>query len=853
MGLDLALIARPASERALRGAILARRLQGGAVMVAGGFAGFLLMAHDGQLRFGVPMGALLMAACACGAMEVLGTFDDDRACCAQVAARDLARPAARTALCAAACVFSLWGAVHAVLPQAIAGGLLAASAIGLVASLFALGVALGPLRFDEDGRPRALVLRHGFWLFVVMALLDLPALGVGSLTDPWETHYGEVAREVLARDDWISLWWSWEGFFYSKPVLGIWMQSISMATLGVHVAPDRMLEGVAGRLAHPEWAVRAPFALFAMVGDYLLYKGVARWCGRRAGLLGAIALATSPHWFFIAHQSMTDMPFVAALSGAIGLVMLAVREPDTRLAASYEVTCGRLAVRLNLWHLVFGAVFVCVFAQILYLVSRNVELVLHASGPHGFRPHLDEVHAGSGLGNCDQPGNPACSIRPATGRFEPWMQALVWTGLLAVLAAACRRERRSKRLLYLGAWLLAALATMAKGPGGIAIPAACVLVWLSTTRRWRELLHTCTGAGALIVALVVGPWFVAEFVRHGSAFTDELIFHDMYSRAFEKVHDTNAGSDTSFVYYVQQLGYGLFPWTALAPVGLFAPLRKPDRADDARALLLLWWVVSFALFASMGTKFHHYILPAVPPAAILAGIALDTFFAKHGEADPHARAMLGVVAISGALVVALVARDLVAKTPDGRLDGPAHFMWLFTYRYDRPWPPSLHLRAPIVATAALAAALLVALAVPRARPIAAWAWVALAIGWAAWALDVYLPKASLHWGQRSVMDAYYTHRAGPQEPIVAYQMNWKGENFYTSNRIPQFGTPTTPPGTPALASWVREQRGKGTRVMYFVTEEPRVGGLKGEIQPKELHEVTTREDNNQFVLVRAEW
>ena len=38
----------------------------------------------------------------------------------------------------------------------------------------------------------------------------------------------------------------------------------------------------------------------------------------------------------------------------------------------------------------------------------------------------------------------------------------------------------------------------------------------------------------------------------------------MYKRAFSHVHDTNAGDDTSFRYYVWQLGYGLFPWTGIA-------------------------------------------------------------------------------------------------------------------------------------------------------------------------------------------------------------------------------------------------------------------------------------------------
>jgi hypothetical protein len=360
------------------------------------------------------------------------------------------------------------------------------------------------------------------------------------------------------------------------------------------------------------------------------------------------------------------------------------------------------------------------------------------------------------------------------------------------------------------------------------------------------------GVGPMILAVVVGPWFVAVLVRHGTPFTDELIFHDMFNRAFEHVHDTNSGADTSLVYYIQELGYGMFPWTALAPLGLFAWLRRDRKdGDDAALLLFLWFALALALFTMMGTKFHHYILPAVPAAGMLTGIALDAFLAKNEDVDSHARVMLGAAAVAGALLLGLVARDLLATTDDA-----GRFMRLFSYRYDRGWPATFDIRAPIEVFTAIGALILLALVVPRARRVGAYAWLAFALAWGVWGLDSYLPKASYHWGQRAIMDAYYTHRAGPDEPIVAFQMNWKGENFYTSNRIPQFGTPQVPAGTPKLSAWAQHERDERQKqgqpaVVYFVTEHGRVAGLRGEIKPKELQELTTRDDSNQFVLVRA--
>jgi hypothetical protein len=78
-------------------------------------------------------------------------------------------------------------------------------------------------------------------------------------------------------------------------------------------------------------------------------------------------------------------------------------------------------------------------------------------------------------------------------------------------------------------------------------------------------------------------------------------------------------------------------------------------------------------------------------------------------------------------------------------------------------------------------------------------------------------------------------------------MNWKGENFYTGNQVPAFvSTGST------FTSWLKKQRDAGTKVMYFITEQGRIGGLKNEVAAKVYREVTDRALCNKFVLVRAE-
>src|SRR5207253_1214326 len=156
---------------------------------------------------------------------------------------------------------------------------LAGAAVGVTGALlwallagFRAFASLGV--FDETRPWHA---RWGFWLCVLNVLLYVPLLGAYSLSDPWETHYGEVAREMLARNDWISTWWAQEGWFLSKPVLDFWMQALAMALFGVDYRAGMMLGGAeTGHTPRPEWALRMPVFILTILALYVLYKAVAK-------------------------------------------------------------------------------------------------------------------------------------------------------------------------------------------------------------------------------------------------------------------------------------------------------------------------------------------------------------------------------------------------------------------------------------------------------------------------------------------------------------------------------------------------------------------------------------------------
>lgn len=908
------------------------------LIAAGALFPFCIMASERRLVISVPVGLLGVALVSVGTLGLLGAFRASGAAASPSAAtpvtgRALLVPLLRWLASGIGLVVAGRLAVAGVLPAPTfsSGLLMTAGFVWGAVETFNVGVALGVYKTnaigDEDSR--GLLQRYGFWLIVLLSLLHLPRLGTFGLIDPWETHYGEVAREMLARDDWISLWWAHDGWFWSKPIFNFWLQGLSFKLFGVEYMPGHMLAGIVeGRVPQPEWACRFPVFLLATIGAYGLYKGVAVPFGRRVAFVGSLVLATSPYWYLIERQTMADMPYVAPLTAAMGLLLLGFHtDPHVRVE-NYAIKIGKRTLELNGFHLLFFAIVLCTLPQALYLMSRNVTLHT-ADGLFGFEPHVDQFMKGSGGGNCGLPGNAACKTHvPQYPQFQPVFTGLATLAITFGLLFWYRKEQRRQVLYFLSGWFFTALAVMGKGAPGLVIPLAVALAYPVITGRFRELLRMQLPALVLLVLVIVGPWYLQMYLRHGFGFIERLILHDMFKRAFVHVHDTNKGDDTSFRYYLWQLGYGLFPWTGFAAVGFAWLGRGSERRDNPRwhanLFLLTWWLVAFGMFTITLTKFHHYILPLVPPTAIFAGVVVAKYlprgeFAqlrtkaayyggllvsaalvcwgvlscvpgrisgrvvsddlppgnllgiaplvlglglaylvhrKFGPAEPESpaptpklarsRQVLATLAILAAVPLFLSGRDMFV-TRKGDVAGQARLIHLFTYNYERKWPTSLDFDGVFLAATLVAVVFTLAMAYAKWRKSAAVLFCATSYLFSVWCSDVYFVNVAPHWGQRETMLAYYQHRKGPEEQLIAYQMNWKGENFYTGNRMATFVATGK-----KFKSWITDERQAGRSTFYITTEHTRLKNLKKELDDPPTFEVLTDETlNNKFALARA--
>jgi 4-amino-4-deoxy-L-arabinose transferase-like glycosyltransferase len=874
--------------------------------VLGGAGCFLLMANQGQTPHGAAYGLLCLLVCIAGLLSALGLLRDDGEPTVPLHATSYASLPGEPA----------WSAPRVLVPAALFVLVALFALLGAARLPWAIAAALAVLL-------PAAVRRPGLLLFTLVSSLFLPMLGSFGLWDPWETHYGEVSREILSRDDWISLWWAQDHWFWSKPIGIFWSEALVWSMSGIGYKPD-------AHPAHVEWVLRLPIYLYSIVGVQLAYTAMKRVFGWRPALLAGLVLSGTPYYAMLTHQAITDMPCVGTMVAAVMLLLLAVHEDPERAVRRYRI--GPLLISAH--EITLGLFLLICLPQILYLASRNVTFI------HGlFAWHRDEFLFGSGH-NPNVPGNPP--LRDEHQYFDslliqPLGQALLWAGCVAIVVLAYRRERRARALYMLAFYIFCGLSFMAKGAPGFALPGMIALLYLWGCNRWSLLftgqLRVALGSLALLTASL--PWFIAMYVRHGPGFTDRLVIHDHLNRLAAGVH----GDTGSIQYFIQQFGYGTFPWVALCPVALGSWLALPKAGThetaDARArretliVLGLWFSAAFTLYSAMITKFHHYVFPAVPPAALLIGVLLDRMLGapdrwnlgtkrwpllgcallgplpialgiaglrgdvrgvlpaqlsmaeqavwvfQHGwsralcflliagglgllvaalrlyarprggaeqSQDPKERG-LGAGLIGSAALCAFVGRDL-SWTTSARPSGSERLIDLFIYNYERPFPAQFDYR-PILGGFAVVATLLIALCAVRAlRPVLTLSLLGLGFCFSIFFLDVYMIDLTPHWSQSGLVDRYYRERKGPQDPLVAWQMNWKGENFYTGNRVAVF----VDLNNKEVTDWTDKNKGK---TAYFVLEHGRLGRLRSLLSPHEIKALTTERDNNKFVLVRV--
>ncbi|MDR3763693.1 MAG: glycosyltransferase family 39 protein [Acidobacteriota bacterium] len=229
--------------------------------------------------------------------------------------------------------------------------------------------------------------------------------------------------------------------------------------------------------------------------------------------------------------------------------------------------------------------------------------------------------------------------------------------------AATRHPRLYLALFY----VLAAVATLAKGPVAPGLAGLVLIVFCLVERNPRAILRTLNPVGIVLFLAVAAPWFVAVQQRTPEFFRVFFLQHNLarFGSNLYRHHQP-------FWYYIPVALAAALPWTVwLFPaVGeAWRALRRRLRGESDPAesctfevFLLLWAAVPIVFFSLSHSKLPGYILPAMPALMILAAVGFHRSAAQSQR--PHWLAICcHAVLLAGMAAALCITPRLLFKLP----------------------------------------------------------------------------------------------------------------------------------------------------------------------------------------------
>jgi len=641
-----------------------------------------------------------------------------------------------------------------------------------------------------------------------------------------------------------------------------------------------------------EWGVRLPFTFMSIAALCLLAYAVSRVASRRAAYATALILSTMPLYFLLSRQSsVTDVPFVSLLMGGFACAIIGQLDDETKHRTAWWYgfyVCGALAVFAK------GLMGPGVPAVVLILYAAFCVMPWDA---HSMAAHWDWLASPAyrnrvARGDAPMPWlwGQCYRMRLGTGLLlffamvGPWFavlfsfqgvddeQKVFWYRFLihdhfARLTSGVHTTTPGGTFIYfveqggfaMGPWaaLLPGAFAMAAGlkmRGGSKVdhlmvlmvfwalglftmldlsatkfhhyifpvlPPVAVLMALFADRLWKE--GVATHAVSLLAGLALFILVSKDLAANPKNFTDLFVYN--YDNAARPYPMNEVTLRAMSLFGTRALWTGdLLSWLLIAFGGylLWDSTRAKAPSPSARAMALALLLAGLGLLVAMlsGQSATLFLGLALALVAIFLGSSATG--AKDRERNDL---LLGAAAV-GLAAVALIATGLRRGTAGDALQ--AFFTEAVT--------PKSFLGMTFLVGGGLAALG----AAQRAKVMMVGSFLGMVLVFAGWFNYSHYEDLTHHWTQRDQFWRYYGQK-NPDEPIIAFLMNWRGETFYSRNRIRQIRD------NPILRQYAQLPGRKWALVEHY-----RLGLLRQAVGPDKRITEVDRDLNNKFTLVTIE-
>ena len=171
-----------------------------------------------------------------------------------------------------------------------------------------------------------------------------------------------------------------------------------------------------------------------------------------------------------------------------------------------------------------------------------------------------------------------------------------------------------ERQLIVTFYLALGLGVLAKGPVAPLLGGIVILLFAASQRSWKVALKTLSLPGIAAFFLVVLPWYTLVQIRNPQFFRVFLLEHNLARFGSNLFHHPEP-----FWYYIPVTLLAWVPWVIFIVFALVLAARKLRNpgSDSLNTFLSIWIGVFVVFFSISQSKLPGYILPAIPPGALL--------------------------------------------------------------------------------------------------------------------------------------------------------------------------------------------------------------------------------------------
>jgi 4-amino-4-deoxy-L-arabinose transferase-like glycosyltransferase len=159
------------------------------------------------------------------------------------------------------------------------------------------------------------------------------------------------------------------------------------------------------------------------------------------------------------------------------------------------------------------------------------------------------------------------------------------------------------------------LAVLAKGPAAIILAGGAIGLWALITKHWRAAFRAAHPFAIAAFCIVALPWYILCAMRNPD-FLRVFIFQHNFERYLTPLFQHRQ----PFWFFVPITLLAILPWTALLWPATREGLRRwrEKSLSGSPGFFFACWAIFPVLFFSLSqSKLPSYILPSVPPLALL--------------------------------------------------------------------------------------------------------------------------------------------------------------------------------------------------------------------------------------------